>query len=101
MPVALDLNTLSEPLRAVFQSVFGERDEACQQRDEARLEHRRVEVVENRRQVRHEYQTIRAPEGSIKGAKNQTILGFARASWDYVDSITFRFGSRGVSIFRR
>ena len=44
MPVALDLNTLSQPLRAVFQSVFGERDEACQQRDEARLEHRRVEV---------------------------------------------------------
>ena len=44
MPVALDLNTLSQPLRAVFQRVFGERDEACQQRDEARLEHRRVEV---------------------------------------------------------
>ena len=37
MPVALDLNTLSEPLREVFQSVLGERDEA-------RLEHRRVEV---------------------------------------------------------
>ena len=36
--------------------------------------------MENRRQVRHEYQTIRAPEGSIKGAKIQTILGFARAS---------------------
>jgi hypothetical protein len=41
-----------------------------------------LEVVENRRQVRHEYQTTRAPEGSIKGAKIQTILGFARASSD-------------------
>lgn len=37
MPAALDLNTLSQPLREVFQSVLGERDEA-------RLEHRRVEV---------------------------------------------------------
>ena len=37
MSVALDLNTLSPPLREVFQSVLGERDAA-------RLEHRRVEV---------------------------------------------------------
>ena len=44
MPVALDLNTLSQPLRALFQSVLGERDEARLGRDEARLEHRRVEV---------------------------------------------------------
>ena len=44
MPVALDLSTLSQPLREVFQSVLGERDEARVQREELRLEHRRVEV---------------------------------------------------------
>lgn len=37
MPVTLDLNTLSQPLREVFQGIVGERDDA-------RLEHRRLEV---------------------------------------------------------
>ena len=37
MSVALDLNTLSPPLREVFQGIVGERDEA-------RLEHHRLEV---------------------------------------------------------
>ena len=44
MPVALDLNTLSQPLREVFKSVLGERDEARVQREELRLEHRRLEL---------------------------------------------------------
>lgn len=48
MPAVLDLNTLSEPLREVFQSIVGERDEARVQREELRqeaeLERRRLEM---------------------------------------------------------
>ena len=44
MAQSLDLNTLSEPLRAVFQSVLGERDEACAQREIAESERRRLSV---------------------------------------------------------
>jgi len=54
MAQTLDLSTLSEPLRAVFQSVLGERDEARHQRepfraerDEAEAERRRL-TIENK-----------------------------------------------------
>jgi transposase len=47
MAATPDLHTLSEPLRAVFQGVLGERDEACAQREIAESERRRL-TVENR-----------------------------------------------------
>ena len=49
MAATLDLNTLSEPLRAVFQSVLGERDEARHQREKFRAE--RDEAESERRRL--------------------------------------------------
>ena len=39
-----------------------------------------LEVVANRRQVRHEPRTVRAPAGAFKGARTPTIQGVAIAS---------------------
>ena len=47
MTAALDLNTLSEPLRAVFQSVLGERDDAQKLQQESAAEQRRL-TIENK-----------------------------------------------------
>jgi transposase len=46
MPATPDLSTLSAPLRAVFQSVLGERDEAREQREKFRAE---GEIAESER----------------------------------------------------
>ena len=47
MAATLDLHTLSEPLRAVFQSVLGERDEARARHEMAESERRRL-TIENK-----------------------------------------------------
>lgn len=44
MTATLDLNTLSEPLRAVFQSVLGQLDEAENLRQTAEAEQRRLTI---------------------------------------------------------
>jgi transposase len=48
MAATLDLNTLSEPLRAVFQSVLGEREKFRVERDEVREQHQIAESERRR-----------------------------------------------------
>ena len=57
MPVTLDLSTLAEPLRALVQSVVGERDEAREQREKFRIE--RDEVKAEQRRLQQEIKLLK------------------------------------------
>jgi transposase len=83
MTATLDLNTLSEPLRAVFQSVLGERDDAQKLHQESEAEQRRL-TIEN--QLLKE--TIRLLRLKQYGAKSEQLSDAQLALLDLEPGVT-------------